>query len=229
MSGEGEVLNKFLHVAAVLALLAGTSALAQVGGSVGGQVGGMISGSVDGQIDRSVNTGVGGNGNGGGGGGGKTQSHASAASWAPTRSAAEAEKSEKMGGEMGRAGAHEGASSGKAEMNKEAPKAGALKKFGASAGSAETTKSSFSMASKSDMPQFGFNGKMQLVGSSHSSEHEKTHAAKFGRAVAGHQGRAGGRHKQGRGAAFMPKLRSPVGGGESNCANASSLQLCTGF
>jgi hypothetical protein len=212
----------------VLALLMGTSAIAQVGGSVGGQAGGMVSGSVGGQIDRSVNTGVG--GNGGGGGGGRTQSHSSAATWAPTRNAATAEPSSgKTTGGMARAGAHAEASNGQAEMKKEAPKAGALKKFEASAGSTETTKSSFSMASKSGQEQFGFNGRMKLAGSSHSSEHEKTEAAKFGRAVAGHQGRAGGRHKQGRGAAFMPKLRSPVGGGQSNCGNASSLQLCNWF
>lgn len=221
MRRGGGVLNQFFRAAAVLALLAGPSAMAQIGGSVGGSVGGTVGG----QINRSFNPEVGGNAaSGGGGAGGGTQSHQSASSWAPTRSAVAPEESARKAGGMARAGAHEEAPSSQTEMKKEAPKTGAVKKFGAAGGSTGT--SSFGMASKRDTEQFGFSGKMKLAGvGSNTRQHERTEAAKFGRDVAGHQTR-GGRHKH-RGREYMPKLRSPVSNGDQGCANASSLSLCT--
>lgn len=220
------MLNKLLHAAAVLALITGTSAVAQVGGMVGGTVGGEVSG----QIDRSFNRGVSvDGGRGGGGAGGRTGSHPSASSWAPTRAAAMAEESAKTSGGTAKPGGHEEASSSQTEMKKEEPKAGAAKKIGTPAGSTAGSMgaSSFGMASKHDIAQFGFSGKIALAGG-HGPDHARAEEAKFGKEVAGHPVRAG-RHKQRRGKEFMPKLRSPVSTGAQNCENASSLELCTWF
>ncbi len=215
------MLNKVLHAAAVLALLTGTSAIAQIGGPVGGSVSKDVSGSVSRGFSRDVTGSV-----GGGGGGGRTGSHPSASSWAPTRAAVAAEKSAKTDGAMNQGGGHGDAFQSQAQMGKEGAKPGAVKKFGVSGGS--TGPSSFGMASKSDIAQFGFNGRVALAGGN-NRVHDDSEKAKFGREVAGHQGHSGGRKSKRRGRDFMPKLRSPVDNGGQACDGASSLQLCTGF
>src|SRR5450755_812190 len=98
-----DVLNKLLHAAAVLALLTGTIAVAQIGGTVGGPVGGAM--------DRGFSTEISG-ARGGGGGGGRTQSHSSTSSWAPTKNMAAAGGAEKSARGNDRAGAQEEASFG---------------------------------------------------------------------------------------------------------------------
>jgi len=212
------VLNKFLHAAAVLALLTGTSAIAQIGSPVGGTVSRDVSGSVSRGFTRDV-----GGSAGSGGGGGRTQAHPSASSWAPTRAAAAAEQSAKTAGATEQAGGHGDAFQSQAETGKEGSKPGAVKKFGVSTGT-----SSFAVASKSDIAQFGFNGRVAL-GGAHSRLHEQNEKARFGSEVAGHQARGSRHKKQGRGREFMPKLRSPVDNGGQSCEGASSLELCTGF
>jgi hypothetical protein len=125
-----------------------------------------------------------------------------------------------------RAGKNEQGSSSQEEntsgTNKETPKSGTMKKFGATSAPAGT--SSFGMASKSGGDQFGFSGRMKLAGSSHGTDHERTKEEGFEKEVAGHPGRAA-KHKKRRGREFMPKL-SPLPHGEADCKDASSLQLC---
>lgn len=209
------MLHKFLHAAAVLALLTGTAAMAQVG-----MVSGTVDGSVSGSIDRSVGGSV--SGGAGGGGGGGTQTHSSQASWAPTL---KAEQASKTTGGIERPGAEDEGFGSQAEVKKEAPKRG-TKKFGAPAGPRGA--STFGMAAKSDMANFKFNSRVGLAGGSGGSRHERSEQAQFEKSVAGH-GTRSGHHAKLRGRAGMPKLRPLVNDGKSNCAEASSLQLCTGF
>lgn len=214
------MLHNFLHAAAVLALLTGTAAMAQTG-----MVGGMVSGSVDGSVSGSIDRGVGGSSTGGAGGGGGTQSHSSQASWAPTIKTGAAEQGSKTTGGIERAGAEDEGFGSQAEVKKETSKREA-KKLGALAGPKGA--SSFGTATKSDMTNFNFNGRLGLSGGSSHSEHERAKEAKFERSVASHGG-ASGHHGKRRGMANMPKLRPLVNDGKSDCADASSLQLCTGF
>ncbi len=217
-----DVLNKLLYAAAVLALLTGPMAVAQVGGTVGASVGGTFDRSVSGQVDRSVNASVGGKG------GGRTQSHPAASSWAPIRSAPMAEQAAAYKtGATPRTEANEEASNGKAEnkseTKKETPKPGTMKTFGATA--ATTSASSFGMGSKSGSNQFAFSSKMKLTGSSHRTDRERTKEESFEKKVAGHR-TPGATHKRRRGREFMPKL-SPLPHGEADCKGSSSMQLCT--
>ena len=210
------MLHKFLHAAAVLALLTGTAAMAQIG-----MVGGAVDGSVSGSIDRSV----GGSISGGAGGGGGTQSHSSGASWAPTIKTAAAEQGSKTTGGIERAGGEDEGFGSKAEVKKEASKR-EVKKLGAPAGPMGA--STFGMAAKSDKTNFKFNGRVGLSGSSENTQHERAREAKFESSVASHGGPSG-HHGKRRGRANMPKLRPLANDGKSECEGASSLQLCTGF
>ena len=218
-----DMLNKLLYAAVVLALLTGPMAVAQVGSTVGASVGGTFDRSVSGQVDRSVNARVGGKG------GGRPQSHPSASSWAPIRSAPMAEQAAAYKtGATPRTEANEEASNGKAEnkseTKKETPKPGTMKTFGATV--ATTSASSFGMASKSGSNQLAFSSKMKLAGSSHGNDHERTKDEGFEKEVAGHTVARSATHKKRRGREFMPKL-SPLPHGEDDCKDASSLRLCT--
>jgi hypothetical protein len=212
------VLNKLLHAAAVLALLTGTTAVAQIGGRVGGSVSGQVGGQVSGQVNRgfSANAGV-----RGGGGGGKSQG--SASSWAPARGSGGSEQSAgKAAAGMERAGHEESLSPSPSEHKSGVAKQGAMKKIGSPAGMAGG--SSFG-GSKGTSVQFGFSGRLPSGGGSGGSERERTEAAKFAKSMAGHGGSSGRGHGKSSGKRVLPKLREPQG--EQDCDNASSLHLCT--
>jgi hypothetical protein len=224
--GKGEeVLKKLLHAAAVLALLTGTIAVAQIGGTVGG---GISGGGVGGPIDRGFSTAVGGRFGVSGGAGSRTQSHAAASSWAPTKNMLTAESSEKAADANQRAKAEGQVSYEQPSNKKELTKQGAGKKTGVMGGSGSpSSTSSFGGLTRGASTQVGFSGRLMAGGGSGGSERDKADEAKFARASAAHGGSSrGGGRKHRRGRSYMPKLKSPEGNGPGSCDGASSLHLC---
>jgi hypothetical protein len=202
-----EIWTKLLRAAAVLAMLTGTLAVAQVTFQVGGP------------IDRSVHAEVQTSAASGAAAGGRAQSHASSASWAPVQTGPVATSSTfKVAG-----GKHDAEGPGQSPFDQGAAKQEKTKKAGIGMGAGGAGASSFG-ATKGKNSDFGYTGKMGAVGGYSANQQQKAEEARFAKATRAHGTSGGGHRKHGRGKSFMPKLEPK---GEQQCNQGSSLQLCT--